>query len=455
LETACQFYGALHLDVHVPPVQNLQQMFDLVRKRVQETGNDRWIIARSSFSFDSGISEKRFATRLELDAISETHPIVILAGLHRAVLNSIAFKKLGLWTPDDARNLRWKDGRRRIGTDVARDPNGVPTGLATEIYDLLPATIYTPAEKRNAVKTQVVPNFVAKGITSVLTMPFNGDDLVADQQLQREGALPLRLRVHHIVPLVASLDSLLDCGLLAGQGNDMYRFGGVKVFVAGAGVNAYGKVLSDLKWTQDELNETLYRAHCAGFQVLLHEEGHASFDLAVNAVENAQRQRPLALRHRLEHYAELESIDEMARVRLAGMRVTITVPFDRGVRYPGYDPRYATLIRQGLEPVAISDATGTMPNFSPLQGIASIVAPLTEGGTAPERESPSLEDALKMWTSWAASSQFEENDKGSITPGRLGDFAVLSGDLTQYRGGALFDLRVDATILGGRVVFQR
>jgi predicted amidohydrolase YtcJ len=453
-ETACKFYGSLHLDVHVPPIQTLRQMFDAVRKRVAEVKEGQWIIGRSSYGFDTGLREKRFPTRLELDAISTTRPIVILAGLHCAMLNTLAFKQLGLWTADEVRNLRWKDGRLRIGTDVARDSAGLPTGFVTEIFDLLPAEAYTVEERRNAFKTQAIGAFIAKGITSILTMPFQSDDLVIDQELQREGKLPLRLRVYHIVPLVASLDSLFDCGLSAGQGNDLYRFGGVKFFVAGAGQDAYGKVLSDLKWSQAELNETLFRAHCAQFQVLLHEEGHESFEMAMNAVENAQRHRPLALRHRLEHYAELESVEEMARVRRTGMRVTITVPFDKGVRYPDYHPRYATLIREGLEPVAISDATGTMPNFSPMQGIAAMVAPENEGGVAPKGESPSLEDAVRMWTSWAASAQFEEHDKGSITPGKFGDFAVLSGDLDKHKGGALFDLGVDATILGGKIVFQ-
>jgi predicted amidohydrolase YtcJ len=60
-----------------------------------------------------------------------------------------------------------------------------------------------------------------------------------------------------------------------------------------------------------------------------------------------------------------------------------------------------------------------------------------------------------MWTIWAASAQFEEAEKGSISVGKLGDFAVLNKDPRKLKGGALFDLMVDATILGGRVVFER
>jgi len=62
---------------------------------------------------------------------------------------------------------------------------------------------------------------------------------------------------------------------------------------------------------------------------------------------------------------------------------------------------------------------------------------------------------LRMWTVWAAKAGFEERDKGSIAVGKLGDFAVLSGDPHRLPAGALFDLKVDATIVGGAVVFER
>ena len=451
-ETTCQYFDSLQVDLHVPSMRSLAQMFDALRSRVAQWPPGRWVIGRSAFFFDTQIEDKRYPTREELDAISVNHPIVVLAGLHVGILNTLAFKKLSLWDSADVRALRWKDGRPRIGTDVARDAHGVPTGVVTELYDLLPTSAFSHDERRHAVMRQAVPQFVSKGYTSILTMPFCSLDLVIDQELQAEDLLPLRLRAHHIVPLVTSLDSILDCGQVAGQGNDLFRFGGIKLFVAGAGVDAHEHEVSDLKWTQAELNDVVYRAQCAKLQVLMHEEGHESFELAINAVENAQRLRPSALRHRLEHYGELESVEEMRRVKQAGMRVTMYVP---GYRDPEYRPLYSTLIREGLKPVAISDATGTMQQFGPLLGIASIVAPASEGGYAPPGEAPGLEDAFHMWTIWAASAQFEEAEKGSISVGKLGDFAVLNKDPRQLKGGALFDLMVDATILGGRVVFER
>jgi predicted amidohydrolase YtcJ len=453
-ELACCYYAGLEVDVHAPPLTSLQQILDRLRERKSKTTDGRWIIGRGSFSYEESITEKRFPTRLELDAISDRHPIVVVAGVHRVSMNTMAFKQLGLWDPASAAALRWRDGRLRIGTDVARDSEGRPTGSATEINDLLPTKLFTLDEKREAVRTQAMPKFVAKGLTSIATLPFQIDDIVVDQQLQSENALPLRLRCYYTVPLVVPLQSMIDVGLLPGAGDEMFRYGGVKVFPSGAGVDAAGKEMNDMKFTQEEFDDLIWRAHSAGQQVIMHEEGELSFDWGLSAVEKAQRRLPRALRHRMEHSYSVDNLEKMRRLRDAGMRIT-TTPMQNRYAASYSTPRYATLIREGIEPAAISDATGTVQEFSPLAAIAGLLAPRSEGGSAPPGEAPTIEDAVRMWTLWAARAQFEEMDKGSISQGKLGDFAVLSGDLEKTVGGALYDLKVDATILGGDIVYQR
>ncbi len=78
-----------------------------------------------------------------------------------------------------------------------------------------------------------------------------------------------------------------------------------------------------------------------------------------------------------------------------------------------------------------------------------------DGGGTPPGEELGFEDALRMHTIWAARAGFEEREKGSIAVGKLGDFAVLSADPTQLQGAEMFDVGVDATILGGEIVYQR
>ena len=65
-----------------------------------------------------------------------------------------------------------------------------------------------------------------------------------------------------------------------------------------------------------------------------------------------------------------------------------------------------------------------------------------------------IDNTLRMNTAWAAYSVFEDHEKGTIAPGKLGDFAVLSQDPGTLAGSGLLQMGVDATILGGEVVFE-
>ena len=66
-----------------------------------------------------------------------------------------------------------------------------------------------------------------------------------------------------------------------------------------------------------------------------------------------------------------------------------------------------------------------------------------------------MEEALRAYTSTAAWSAFEENEKGSLAPGKLADFVVLSQDILAVPREKIVDTRVDATVVGGRIVFSR
>ncbi len=92
---------------------------------------------------------------------------------------------------------------------------------------------------------------------------------------------------------------------------------------------------------------------------------------------------------------------------------------------------------------------------APLDGIAAACLRQTPSGSVlGSRQRVSVTDALRAYTQGAAYSVFAETDRGQIAPGQRADFVVLSADpLTlppdEWAGG----LRVQATIVGGRVVY--
>jgi hypothetical protein len=73
---------------------------------------------------------------------------------------------------------------------------------------------------------------------------------------------------------------------------------------------------------------------------------------------------------------------------------------------------------------------------------------------APQEKLTPLE-ALRAYTLHSAYASFEEDEKGSLEPGKLADFAVLDRDLTEVPEEDLADIEVLATAVGGRILFAR
>lgn len=416
-----------------------------LRAKAAGTPNGQWIIARAGFNLENTLDEKRLPDRADLDAVSQDHPVVIFSGRHVSMLNSHALKTIGMWDAATARPPR--------GTTIHRDPSGTPTGLATEVFYFLPE--FSVAQMKAALRDRVKTLCTENGITTIFSVPFSANDVRADIEMQQDGELPLRIRMYYHVPHMTSLEGLLNMGFPSGTGNDLFRFGGMKLFVDGNGGDALNHRYADVKWTQQELNHLLSSADAAGVQTIMHVVTDGGLEMAIAAVEETRRRNPGRpfLQHRIEHGADRRGIEVVRHLRDLGIRISITPGRGR----PGATrPRYKALVENGIDPVLITDTTGTTPNSSDiLFKIACTAVSVDEGGGAPRGEALSFNDALRLFTLGNAQAGYEAHDKGSIVPGKLGDFAVLSGNPAAMAPADLFGLKVDATILGGDVVFQR
>jgi predicted amidohydrolase YtcJ len=65
------------------------------------------------------------------------------------------------------------------------------------------------------------------------------------------------------------------------------------------------------------------------------------------------------------------------------------------------------------------------------------------------------DEALKAMTIWPAFAAFQENELGSLTPGKLADFVILDCDIMTVPDGDILGTTVLATYIGGRAVFER
>ena len=435
----------------VPPYESLAGIAAELSAVAERTPPGEWIIGRSSFGLHLRVPEGRLFTRHELDAVSRQHPVVVFSSLHVGMLNTLALQALGLWDIDEP----------PMGIVMHREEDGSPTGVVTEMWDLLPP--FETADVKLALQAQAGDLFVANGVTTIHDLPYSAHDLVVVRDLQESGELPLRLRYFVHAGRHMELDELFALGLKPGFGDELLAFGGVKAFIDGCCHDGYGKRLWDVKWTRQELFDFVARVHDAGQQLWMHINSQLSIDLGLDAYEHALNRSPRPHRHRLEHSADfVNDRPQIERLKRLGVGVVTTPQFiysqgdTMGERYPR-PFRLRSLIDAGLEPIGSSDSTGTVPDgISPLFNIACAVTRRTQRGNIhnPE-EAVSVGDAFRMFSVWPAHWAYEDHLKGTLAPGKLADFAVLSDDPFAVEPEALFDLAVDATILGGEVVHER
>jgi len=114
---------------------------------------------------------------------------------------------------------------------------------------------------------------------------------------------------------------------------------------------------------------------------------------------------------------------------------------------------YRTAIDMGIHVAGHSDSTVSAAD--PLLRIQDMVTRRGENGVGyGVNQRVGVEEALKVWTLDGAFATFEERDKGSIAAGKLADFVVLRKDPRKVPPGAIKDIVIDATYMGGRNVWQ-
>jgi predicted amidohydrolase YtcJ len=220
--------------------------------------------------------------------------------------------------------------------------------------------------------------------------------------------------------------------------------------------------------TDDErvanLHDMIARVHDAGLQLGIHATGDATIDAVVDGYLRAQDlRRRKDPRHYVIH-ADLTPPDTLRTMAKNGfganMNATIKYLLGRtldpiiGPERTDYQWPYRTALDAGVRVSSASDAPVTFPSW--LQGVmAAMLREGLFGGVAGEAERITLPEALHTYTSTPAWQDFAEREKGTLVKGKLGDVCVVDEDLTQIDPHDFVDVPINATILGGKVVYER
>jgi len=365
-----------------------------------------------------------------------------------------------------------------------RHDNGVLTesGMAAVRVLRMP---YSIAELVDALEV-AGRTCLREGVTAVAEAGLGGGlvrhspvELVAYQQALDEGRLPVRVQVMIAADALRptqthpgdGINRAVDLGLRTGLGGDRLSIGALKVFTDG-GMMARTAALTEpylgdaggngeLYAEADVLRAQIVEGHRAGWQLAIHAIGDRAVDVALDAVHQAQRERPRPdARHRIEH-AGLVRPDQLARFAELDLTAVIQPSFlywfgddyaaIMGERRAPWLYRGRGFLDQGIRLAGSSDRPVT--SGAPLQAIQFMVNRTSRSGhvVGPD-EGISVEAALHAYTAGAARACHWENSLGSLTAGKLADLLVLAEDPRQVDPSHIAAISILATILGGDVV---
>jgi predicted amidohydrolase YtcJ len=394
-------------------------------------------------------------TKNDLDQISTDVAIVALRGRRgAAVMNSAALKKAGIA----------KDMQSYMGKAIPKDSSGELTG---DLPDY-PAGLYavdkvvplpTPDEEDQMIAAgQKQRN--ALGITSIRDLSNLPTGMRAFARMWRQGQLTVR------VSMGLELIDLSDPAALVRQQGVTPSFGDHWLRIDSAGERPNPP---DGDATPQEYTALMLELNRLGWRHSPHVGTNESLESVLQAYEAADRENPIRdKRWVVEH---IPSVTPPLMERLAKLGVIVSTNmagyagnYDAAVRTLGQEQaERQTPVKEMLDHNLIvvigSDYGGPNPDTAtsnnPFVPLYYYVSRKTRAGRVlGPQEKISREQALRIATNNNAFATWEEKVKGSIEPGKLADFLVLSADFMTIPEDEILKLHPMATYVGGRKVYE-
>ena len=460
IDAHCHFYNyALVLQqVNLEGTQSWRE----VVQRVALWGNDHeegWIIGRGWDQNDWTKTE--FPTNKSLDSLYPDRPVYLtrIDG-HAAIANSAALEAAGI------------TGKTRVKGGKIPTRGGRPTGLLIDnAMDQVRAVIPEPSpEKMREYLMEAQENCLAVGLTTLDEAGLDKSQIDLLDALQKSGDLKLRIYAM-AAPTEENLDHYLSTGPYKTERMHVTSF---KIYADGAlgsrgacllqpykdDLSTYGMMLEEL----DYYREMATRLYDAGFQMNTHCIGDS------------------ANRFILKVYAEALPPDNDRRWRIEHAQILHPDDFQRFATHriiPSVQPTHATSDMQWAKnrigknrlPGAYAyktllDQNHMIPfgsdfpveNINPLYGFYAAVARTDTAGRPyggfQMQDAVGRDTALRAMTIWAARSNFEEGEKGSIEVGKVADLVVLEEDLLFMDLEKVPFNQVYFTMINGEVVYD-
>ncbi len=406
--------------------------------------------------------EKVFPTKDKLDELFPDNPVILtrIDG-HATLVNSKALELASITSKTKIE-----------GGDVIIE-NGNPTGvLIDNAIELVTAIIPEPdAGQLTEALLTAQKNCFAVGLTCVHDAGLETREIKVIDSLQHKGELQMRMYVM-LSPTKENYETYVENGPYKTENLNIQS---IKLYADGALGSRGAKLLEP--YSDDPHNSGLVLRTPDSIRDICKTAINKGYQINTHAIGDS------ANRMMLQIYGEFLKGQNDKRWRIEHVQIIAPEDFTLFNKYsivPSSQPTHATSDmywaqdRVGTDRIKgayayqqLLQQTGWIPlgtdfpieNINPIYTFyAAVVRKDLKGW--PENgfqveNALSREEALKGMTIWAAKAAFEENEKGSLEPGKLADFIVLDNDIMEIPEDELPKVKVIKTFIGGNEVYSR
>ncbi len=464
--------GFREMNLNLEGSTSLDDFLAKVKARVDKAKPGEWITGRGWI--ETFWKPPTFPTRWDLDKIAPNNPVYLTrADGHGAVVNSAAFKIAGVD----------KNTENPFGGEIMKDKKtGEPNGMLLDRAQGL-VSRHTPSSTGADLEKALVladKRSLSLGWTQIHDAGVSWDQIETMKKLLSENKLKIRL-YEAIRGPGADAQRLLREGPQIGVYDGRLTVRTIKVSIDGA-LGSKGAALLEnysdhdtsgfLTQKEEQVAPMLQDALRRGIQVEVHAIGDRAnrtildwYERAFNETPMIERQDRSDPRWRVEHaqivhpddiprFAKLKIIPSMQPSHAIG---DLHFAVSRvGVSRLAGAYAWQSFIKQGNIIAGGSDAP--VERGEPMIEFYAAVARKDQKGFSGEgwhpEQAATREQALKMFTSWAAFAAFEEKSRGSIEVGKLADLTVLSADIMKIPEAEILKTRCLMTVIGAEIVWE-
>jgi hypothetical protein len=443
-------------------VTSRKQAADMLRARAKAAGPGGWVYNIGGWTHQQFADDPRPLTREELDQLAPDNPVALQESYYQVFLNSRALQTLGIQAnaPDPPEFVK--------GT-IQRDAAGKPTGIIRgDIAATRPVAAKLPkvaSGELEAATAEMIKDMNRAGLTSVGVPGCSADVLEILEKWKTQERLGIR--IFCIEGAAAANPEQVDRALA--QMDKMKLFQGDSfIDTIFFGESVYGPLHDPMfalksNYSADQL--AIWRRLAMeiakdGLPLHVHAELHDTIDAFLDQIDAVNKEHPIkGLRWTLAHINQINAA-QLDRMKRLGMYAAVHpwAVINGAIMHEGFgDGAYDMPPLRDLQNSGIMwgfGTDGTAANQTlPFQTLSFAVTGEMVGGRKVLRQTISREDALVAHTRKNAYFVFQEDNLGSIQPGKLADLLVLDRDYLTVPAGQIKDIKPAMTMVGGRFVY--